>query len=244
MIFEINKQYEDYRIFLQILKFTIYIVIFLPDLGLEVRRLHDTGKSGWLLLYKLASPLSFGLLFIESNNYIEGILFFSYLTIILGELFLLCLYCKDSEQMPNKYGPSPKYVILPGDLIPNNNYIPPDEPNPQSDSLIIDVTPNQSDNTNEDIPYTKPKSVSYQETSNKPKNNNTVEAKNNSKKNNISSSPQKMPTNSQEKSNQHSQEDSSYPETNPITNQNKNPILPEDMNNGQENNFPPANPIE
>lgn len=57
------------------------LALFLPNLGLSVRRLHDTGKSGWLVLIGLI-PL-------------------------VGFILLIVWYCADSEP-DNQYGPNPK----------------------------------------------------------------------------------------------------------------------------------------
>lgn len=67
--------------------FSILLVIFwlailLPSLGVGVRRLHDTGRSGWWLLFGIV-PL-------------------------VGGITLLVFTCLDSEPGPNKYGPNPK----------------------------------------------------------------------------------------------------------------------------------------
>jgi uncharacterized membrane protein YhaH (DUF805 family) len=60
----------------------VLAVQFLPYLSVSVRRLHDTGRSGWSLL------ISFIPLF--------------------GFIWLLVVMCKDSERRDNQYGPSPK----------------------------------------------------------------------------------------------------------------------------------------
>lgn len=57
---------------------------FLPGLAVAVRRMHDIGKSGWMLLIALI-PL-------------------------VGAIWLLVLYCKDSMPGDNEYGPNPKGV--------------------------------------------------------------------------------------------------------------------------------------
>ena len=58
------------------------LAMFIPMLAVQVRRLHDIGKSGWNILWGLI-PL----------------------------LGLLILYwsCLDSQPESNQYGPSPKY---------------------------------------------------------------------------------------------------------------------------------------
>ena len=59
--------------------------VLLPGIGVAIRRLHDTDKSGWWLLLGLLP--------------------------IIGVLILLVFYLQDGTQGPNKYGPSPKYGL-------------------------------------------------------------------------------------------------------------------------------------
>lgn len=62
--------------------FTIFmLLLYIPYLAISVRRLHDTGRSGWWLLLG---------------------------AIPLGGLFLLAFFLDDSEPGTNKYGPNPK----------------------------------------------------------------------------------------------------------------------------------------
>ena len=82
----------------------IYIcATFCPMLSLMVRRLHDIGYSG---AYVLLSMIPF------------------------GGLFLFYLWCIDSQETINAYGPSPKY-IMPTTV--STNYNPP--------ASVIAVTP-------------------------------------------------------------------------------------------------------
>ena len=57
------------------------LAFLLPGLGLSVRRLHDTGKSGWWILIGLI-PL-------------------------VGAIILLIFFIKDSDPATNAYGPVP-----------------------------------------------------------------------------------------------------------------------------------------
>ncbi|WP_299767754.1 DUF805 domain-containing protein [uncultured Dokdonia sp.] len=58
------------------------LVAFIPGLALSVRRLHDVGKSGWMLLIALI-PL-------------------------IGAIWLLVLFATEGEATDNQYGPNPK----------------------------------------------------------------------------------------------------------------------------------------
>jgi len=66
----------------QILSGLYSLFVFLPSLAVAIRRLHDTGKSGWWFL----------IVFIP----------------IVGAIILLVFMCLDSEEGTNQYGPNPK----------------------------------------------------------------------------------------------------------------------------------------
>lgn len=89
------------------------LAIFLPSLGAQVRRLHDVGKSGKMILYMFLAYIL--LMAIQVILQITGqlwllIAFILIALAILGyAIYLIVLYCKDSEPGPNKWGESPKY---------------------------------------------------------------------------------------------------------------------------------------
>ncbi|MER7901141.1 DUF805 domain-containing protein [Streptomyces sp. NPDC096046] len=60
------------------------LAVLLPSLGVAVRRLHDTGRSGWWILIALI-PL-------------------------VGAIVLIVFLASEGKQEPNKYGPNPKAV--------------------------------------------------------------------------------------------------------------------------------------
>ena len=125
---------EDYIAYIYI-ALAIGLVTFFPILGLQIRRLHDTGRTGWYVLIRLIP--------------------------FVGEIILLALFCTDSEQITNEYGPSPKYVMPSGNLMPGNNYNPPVVPYPQPDPVVvIPVTVNQQP---QPIPYPQPNPIPYQQ---------------------------------------------------------------------------------
>lgn len=68
------------------------LAFLLPGLGLSVRRLHDTGRSGWYCLL--------------------------FLIPIIGQIIQLVFACEDSNHGPNMYGSSEKYP-LPSDTACN-----------------------------------------------------------------------------------------------------------------------------
>ncbi|MRX64672.1 DUF805 domain-containing protein [Maribacter luteus] len=60
------------------------LAVFIPGLAVGVRRLHDTGKSGWMLLVGLIP--------------------------IIGAIWLLVLMATDGDSGDNKYGQNTKAV--------------------------------------------------------------------------------------------------------------------------------------
>jgi len=58
------------------------LAVFLPGLALAVRRLHDTGRTGWWMLIGLIP--------------------------VIGWIVLLIFFVTDSQPGSNQYGPNPK----------------------------------------------------------------------------------------------------------------------------------------
>lgn len=61
------------------------LVLFVPGLAVAVRRLHDVGKSGWTLLWMLLP--------------------------IIGWIYIIILYVRDSDLEANEYGENPKSLV-------------------------------------------------------------------------------------------------------------------------------------
>lgn len=77
--------------------YLLYVIgVFLPGLAVGVRRLHDTGKSGWW--------------------------FFIALIPLIGSIWLLVLFATDGDSSDNKYGPNPKFDELGTTLISSSSY--------------------------------------------------------------------------------------------------------------------------
>ena len=64
----------------------IELALFLPSLGLAVRRLHDIGKSGWWWLLSFAC--------------------------CIGPIVLIIWFIKESDPVENEYGPVPNIEQL------------------------------------------------------------------------------------------------------------------------------------
>ncbi|MFD0481309.1 DUF805 domain-containing protein [Kineococcus sp. GCM10028916] len=72
--------------------FVVALGLFLPSLAVTVRRLHDTGRSGWWYLISLAP---------------------------FGGIVLLVFCVMDSTPGPNQFGPNPKGI---GDFAPYGQF--------------------------------------------------------------------------------------------------------------------------
>ena len=94
--------------FLIIVFYIFLLFCDIPMISVAVRRLHDTGRSGF---YYFLSFIPFG-------------------------VFILLYFCSlDSEERPNEYGPSPKYIL------PLNQPINPISPYPQPGYDAVPVSP-------------------------------------------------------------------------------------------------------
>ena len=106
-----------------------YLFVLVPSLAVQTRRLHDTGRSGWWIVWGfLASMateivalivLGFGSTDLDTIGQIKE----SFDVSIIGGILILLLYLAqlglslaifvfsllDSERGENMYGPSPKY---------------------------------------------------------------------------------------------------------------------------------------
>ncbi len=67
-----------------------FLAAIIPSLAVTVRRLHDTGKSGWLLLLFMVLGI------IPIIGFISGVI----------QIVILCM---ESDPGANQYGPNPKY---------------------------------------------------------------------------------------------------------------------------------------
>ncbi len=80
-------RYGNVGVFIIFIFSLLHLALFIPQLAVSVRRLHDTDKSGFFIL----------------------IAFIPYVGII-GGIVLLVFYCMDSTPGYNQYGPNPKGI--------------------------------------------------------------------------------------------------------------------------------------
>jgi len=106
---------------------------------LKVRRLHDTGKSGWWyginILLKFAAIIGLIACIFLSDKDIDELRAFGFAFLIVGFVIFLSLYdlilfiffvC-DSDKGKNKYGESPKYYETNEEINPSPNSSPSSE---------------------------------------------------------------------------------------------------------------------
>ena len=106
------------------------LLLAIPALSVQVRRLHDIGRSGWWVLWSVVATVIclivpffiLGTQALDLNemeqisvafktSMVSGALLLAVNAsdVMLG-LLLLVFSCIDSERGTNKYGPSPKYI--------------------------------------------------------------------------------------------------------------------------------------
>jgi uncharacterized membrane protein YhaH (DUF805 family) len=95
------------------------VLVIIPGLAVSVRRLHDIGKSGKLLLVYYIILIALGVImvtsglfaFLAGNLTALGVGFFVPLLLILAmSIYLIVLFCTEGTRGENKYGPDPKAV--------------------------------------------------------------------------------------------------------------------------------------
>lgn len=85
--------------------------LFIPQLAVAVRRLHDTDRSGWWILLPLAPYVLTILLAVmgaaSQSSALLGVAMICNLLVIAAAIVLLVFYCLPGTPGPNKYGPDP-----------------------------------------------------------------------------------------------------------------------------------------
>ncbi len=118
------------------------IAVLLPSIGLSIRRLHDSGRSGWWVLIPcvLVLPIAWyvvaQLYFTQPTILISAV--FAGISIIAVTLYIIYLYCIPSQPGTNQYGPNPKGVTVPAPT-PSAPVVEkaPEAPLAQEDEVVI-----------------------------------------------------------------------------------------------------------
>jgi uncharacterized membrane protein YhaH (DUF805 family) len=84
------------------------LLMFIPNITISIRRLHDIGKSGWFMLFPCVVIL--GLIALVSLFKLKGlsIVFMVFLATVVVIYFCL-LFVRNGDDGPNQYGPDPKH---------------------------------------------------------------------------------------------------------------------------------------
>jgi uncharacterized membrane protein YhaH (DUF805 family) len=93
------------------------LVIFVPSIAVSFRRLHDVGKSGWLLIiaYAVIIFAAAGLVLTSMPEFagdslpeFGAVFIIAILIILVLAIWMLVLFFTEGDSGPNKYGPDPK----------------------------------------------------------------------------------------------------------------------------------------
>jgi uncharacterized membrane protein YhaH (DUF805 family) len=108
-----NQNQELVKAYAMICARMYYFAIAIPFLAVSVRRLHDSGKSGWwMLLPALAQALN--LIISNISDVDEGLLIFASLLMLAAYVCIFVLMLLGSNENANRYGLHPKNIIAYG----------------------------------------------------------------------------------------------------------------------------------
>ncbi len=91
---------------IRLLSTVVGLALLVPTLAISVRRLHDVGKSGWLVLVPIVPAFLTVSLFYLSGPL--GVVFA--LATVACSAYLIYLTVRPGTAGPNPYGPDPKAV--------------------------------------------------------------------------------------------------------------------------------------
>ena len=97
------------------------LLILLPSLAVTVRRLHDTGRSGWWII-----PLYVGSMLSNLANFINcsaGVKVVLMLISLAAAIVFIVFMFLDSQEGENKWGPNPKDLFA-DDAFPEHEELP------------------------------------------------------------------------------------------------------------------------
>lgn len=101
------------------------LIMLLPGLGVAVRRLHDTGRSGlWITLPLVSFAVFISSIFFVIFGLLVWLFAISSFVLSISWIVLLVFFCIDSQPGHNQYGPNPKDEdLMPYDHNSSMDYI-------------------------------------------------------------------------------------------------------------------------
>lgn len=101
------------------------LAMLLPSLGVAVRRLHDTGRSGlWITLPLVSFAVFISSIFFVIFGLLVWLFAISAFVLSISWIVLLVFFCIDSQPGQNQYGPNPKDEdLMPYDHNSSMDYI-------------------------------------------------------------------------------------------------------------------------
>ncbi len=95
-----------------VLQSLFWLVVLLPTLGVAVRRLHDTGHSGWWIVWPIVAYAVAGIaiaiaIAIEAGPFALALLGLGFLVGAVLAVVLLVFYIKKGTSGPNRFGADP-----------------------------------------------------------------------------------------------------------------------------------------
>ncbi len=85
------------------IELVVFLLLLLPTITVGARRLHDTGRSGWWLLFLYLPYLAF---VTSAGN--EKAMIASSAALLLGTAVLAVQLCMPGQKGENQFGPDPK----------------------------------------------------------------------------------------------------------------------------------------
>jgi uncharacterized membrane protein YhaH (DUF805 family) len=85
-----------------ILELSLFLMLILPTITVGARRLHDTGRSGWWLLFLYVPYLAF----VAAMGHVQATIAAS-ASLLVGALVLAVQLCLAGDVGDNRYGPNP-----------------------------------------------------------------------------------------------------------------------------------------
>lgn len=108
------------RVFGGLLTSIFSLAVLVPNIAVQVRRLHDTSRSGWWLLGPIALYLAGAALMLTGLfGGVGGLGLVGALLLAaggIGFIVLLVFFCLDGTRGPNRFGPDPKDPAATADL--------------------------------------------------------------------------------------------------------------------------------